>query len=126
MRPGQVGSSERGDPAAVFRGMPHVTRIVAALQRRRTGFYVADSKQLQRSAATLLAELIHLALARSFVYAPSEQSRAMSKTFAAHMIEGDFDHELRVERLPFHRAARAPAARSARSMAGKSGRFDEL
>src|SRR5262249_23299618 len=70
-------------------------------------------------------DLIHRALLGRLVRAPAQQARAVAKTPAAEVIEGDFDHQLGGERLPFAGALGRPAARPARRVAGEAGRLDQ-
>src|SRR5205085_9075112 len=56
---------------------------------------------------------------------PADEPRAMAETASGEVIVTDFHHQLRLERLPFHRPLRAPPAQSTRGMARESRRLDQ-
>src|SRR5262245_18221513 len=74
----------------------------------------------------LLRDLIHRALPRRLVRPPAQKFRPVAKAVAGEMIVSNFDHELRLERLPPRGAAGRPSARTAGRAAGEPGRRDEL
>src|SRR5262249_7214814 len=70
--------------------------------------------------------LVHGALLRQLVRAPSQELRSMAKAVTSKMVIPNFDHEFGLYGLPLRRAPGGPSARAARRVAGESGRRDEL
>src|SRR5438874_1460641 len=78
----------------------------------------------QRNRATFaVRDLIERTLPRRFVFSPSNDFCAVTKTVAREMIVGYFDHDFRIDRLPFAATLGAPATRTAGSVSSKTRRF---
>ena len=70
-----------------------------------------------------MLDLVHRALPRRFVGAIANDLRPVAKTAAGKMIVGDFNDDLRIDRLPFAASLRAPTARPARRVSGETRLF---
>ena len=66
------------------------------------------------------------AVFRRFFRTPAKQLGAVPETPSSEMIELDFCHQLRIERLPFGGAFRAPAVGTTGGFPGEAGRLDYL
>src|SRR5690348_18388469 len=102
-----------------------MARLVAAISRL-PGARARRGIQEPHQVRLLLLHLLERALARRLVGPPAQELRAVTKAIAGKMVVADFDHKLRLERLPFGRALRRPAARATRRIAGESRRRDQL
>src|SRR5688572_23180779 len=85
-----------------------------------------SSRQQFHQVRFLLLHLIHCALLRGLVWAPTHERSAVTESVAAEMVVADFDDKLGLERLPFGGAFRRPAARPARRVAGETRRRNQF
>src|SRR3954447_10089043 len=67
-----------------------------------------------------MLHLVHRALLRGLVRTVTMDLCSVPESAAGEMIIGDFDHNLRIDRLPFAGSFRAPAARPAGSIPSES------
>src|SRR5438445_1409814 len=80
----------------------------------------------QRNRPTFaVRDLIERTLPRRFVFSPSNDFCAVTKTVAREMIVGYFHHDFRIDRLPFAATLGAPAARTAGGVSGKTRWFTQ-
>src|SRR5438132_5789872 len=82
----------------------------------------AALQQCNRATFTV-RDLIERALPRRFVFSPSNDSCAVTKTVASEMIVGYFYHYFGIDRLPFAAAFGTPTTWPAGSVSGKARRF---
>src|SRR6266403_1129545 len=82
----------------------------------------AALQQCNRATFTV-RDLVERTLPRRFVFSPSNDSCAVTKTVASEMIVGYFHHYFRIDRLPFAAAFSAPPTGTARGVSGETRWF---
>src|SRR5262245_14233230 len=72
-----------------------------------------------------MLNLVHRALARSFVRSPAKKSCTVSKPAAGEMIVSNFHDNFWRDRFPFAAPLRAPTTRSSGCVPGETGWFSQ-
>src|SRR5438874_2705377 len=106
-------------------GVSPMSLVAFARMHGQDAHATNKSSEFQQRDLRLLLHLFHGALFRRLVRPPAKKFRSVSEAPAGEMVVADFDHQHRLERLPFRRALRAPAAGPAGLVAGETGRGDE-